>query len=288
MISWNFHFSISTELCNYRYFGSTAAQNDWHTSQLMESTFRKGSTEKENAKSIKQTHLEKEIMLHRVQLEHTSLTHLKRGCQEMRCWCSSCRFCLWTPRDFFKGRGRLCRRNIVLQGDRMIILDKKIFFSKLWLWAKEFRQIMFVNKRILQGSEGLSEVFWHKDMSPLIEDSSCAACAGKVPTIRCHHSLSQSARGCQRICEIGRFHNWGKRSWHSWIQSWDIDKTNIRPSACAGLRGGWAIASMKNINDKYHQMWFWWSSLSPLPSPSLWAFCPTLSVSLSHTFLPPG
>ena len=51
---------------------------------------------------------------------------------------------------------------------------------------------MFVNKRILQGSEGLSEVFWRKDMSPLIEDSSCAAPAGKVPTIRCQHSLSQS------------------------------------------------------------------------------------------------
>ena len=40
---------------------------------------------------------------------------------------------------------------------------------------------------------------------------------------------------------------------------------------------------MKNINDKYHQMWFWWSSLSPLLSSSLWAFCPTLSVSPFHT-----
>ena len=51
-ISWNFHFSINwqtsntTELFNYWYFGSTAAQNYWHTSQLMESTLRKGSREK--------------------------------------------------------------------------------------------------------------------------------------------------------------------------------------------------------------------------------------------------
>ena len=65
-----------------------------------------------------------------------------------------------------------------------------------------FRQIEFVNKRIFQGSEGLSEVFWHKDMSPLIEDSSCAAPAGKVPTIRCHRSLSQPVSS--RLSEILR------------------------------------------------------------------------------------
>ena len=76
-------------------------------------------------------------MLHWVQLGHTSLTHLKRGCQEMRCWYASCRFCLWTPRDFFVREGHIMDIPEMPE-ERIIVLDNKILVGKLSFWTSEF------------------------------------------------------------------------------------------------------------------------------------------------------
>ena len=132
-------------------------------------------------------------------------------------------------------------------------------------------------KRI-QGSEGLSEVFWHKDMSPLIEDSSCVACAGKVPTIRCHHSLSQSvsARLSKNLrdwafSQLGQTH----LTFMNTIMNVDMLIRRISDHQ--------RVAGLQDYEWQTSPVWFWWSSLSPLLSSSLWAFCPTLSVSPFHT-----
>ena len=146
-------------------------------------------------------------MLHWVQLGHTSLTHLKQRCQEMRCWCASCRFCLWTPRDFFVREGHIMDIPEIPE-ERIIVLDNKILLGKLSLWTSEFFKevkacLRFFGTRTCRRSLKIQAV-----LLPLEKSQQYAV------TI---HSLSQSARGCKRICEIGHFHNWGKRSWHSWM-----------------------------------------------------------------------
>ena len=141
-----------------------------------------------------------------------------------------------------------------------------------------FRQIEFVNKWILQGSEGLSEVFWHKDMSPLIEDSSCVACAGKVPTNAVTiHSVSQSARGCKKNLRDWAFSQLGQThlTFMNTIMNVDILIRRISDHQ--------RVAGLQDYEWQTSPLWFCWSSLSPLISSLPWAFCPTLSVSPFHT-----
>ena len=157
--------------------------------------------------------------------------------------------------------------------ERIIVLDNKILLGKLSLWTSEFFKevkacLRFFGTRTCRRSLKIQAV------SLVLEKSQQYAA-----TI---HSVSQSARGCKKNLRDWAFSQLGQThlTFMNTIMTGDILIRRISDHQ--------RVAGLQDYEWQTSPLWFCWSSLSPLISSSPWAFCPTLSVSLSHTFLPPG